>query len=244
MKFYIILLAVIFTSCRNNETTNKNAPEADSLQLTGKTAVTFDNNLFRPFTLPLNIDTTFITTLDTNDRISFQQIRGLQAEFLENAISVGLSDNINTFCKIDSLKQIEKYGKYVDSLDIGMTKISIAYKIGVIDFKNNSKLFIWGLYQSSYEACPYFSSTSVIGTFLHEGKKNTNFLLAENFFGGDPPITETSITTAKINEDGTVEIDAISISDNIDTPGEETTLQKLILKLTKDKIEIVDPKKK
>jgi hypothetical protein len=244
MKFYIFLIAILFVSCNSQDSDNKKQQvSTDSSFISTKTAATFDDKLFKLLSLPLSIDTTFIIKLDTNDRIPFEQLRALRAQFLDNELSNSIAYNINTFCEIDSLKQIGEYKKYVDSLTIGMTKISIGYKIGCIDFKNNSKLFIWGLTSSSYEACPFYNGTLVIGTFVNEARQNTHFLLGEISGFGDPPSMGNSELTAKINSDGKIEIKSILISDDLDVPGEETTKRTLILQLDKDKIQVLDTKK-
>jgi hypothetical protein len=244
MKYKLILFTVLFAACNNSG--NKSDQKTTDSTAVGNSAIvasTFDNKLFKPISLPFNLDTTFILKADTNDRIPYQQIRSLGYEFLKNELTDGLINNIQEFCKIDSLKQAGAYKSYIDSLTIGMTKISIAYKIGVIDFKNNSRLFIWGITNSSYEACPFYSGTYLAGTFVNEAKQNTHFILGEISGGGDPPSMGSNEITAKVNGDGKIEIMNKRVFDDLDVPGEETTKQILSLKLDKDKIQIMDFKK-
>ncbi|MGZ4044114.1 MAG: hypothetical protein ACXVO9_12995, partial [Bacteroidia bacterium] len=155
----------------------------------------------------------------------------------------GLSYDINSFCEIDSLKQEGKYNSYLEKLDIGMTKVAISFKLGVIDLGNGAKLFLWGVHNSSFEACPFFAGTTIIGTFVNANKQNTHFVIGEISGGGDPPSMGNDQVTSKINTDGKVEIKRISVNDDLDIPGEETTIETIVLKLNADKIEILDSKK-
>lgn len=246
MKKFIPLLAVTtFFACNSDsEIKKEEAPGSDTIVVTNKnSAVTFDEKLFKQLQLPLTLDTNFVINADTNDRIPFIQIRGLKSIYLENMISGSLSFDIDEFCRIDSLKENGAYKNYLSSLDIGMLKNSIAFKTGWIDLKNGTKLFLWGLNYDSFEACPFFSGKVIIGTFVSENKQNTSFVIAERSGGGDPPSMGNEDVTAKINTDGTIDILSIRINDDLDIPGEETITEKLVLKLEKDKITVVDSKK-
>ncbi|MCW3077082.1 MAG: hypothetical protein JWO32_1691 [Bacteroidetes bacterium] len=239
---YLVLVTFLF-SCNNNDGNGAHKENQDSLNNNGNFEASFDHKLFKPLALPLLIDTNFILEVDTNERIPYQQVRQLGTHFLETEMSASLAYDINTFCEIDSLKHAGAYEEYLEKLDAGMTKISISFKSGVIDLKNGAKLFIWGIHNSSYEACPYFAGTTIIATFMNSEKKNTHFVIGEISGGGDPPATGHDEVTARIDENGIATIKSISINDDIDLPGEEKTIQSLLIKLTKDKIEILDSKK-
>lgn len=245
MKKCICLVLVTFLlGCNSHDGNRGDANSRDSLNnKNGNFEASFDDKLFKPLTLPLRIDTNFILEVDTNERIPYQQVRQLGTNFLKTEMSGSLAYDINTFCEIDSLKHVGAYEAYLEKLDIGMTKISISFKSGVIDLKNGAKLFIWGIHNSSYEACPYFAGTTIIGTFMNAEKKNTHFVIGEISGGGDPPATGNDEVTAKLDENGTITIKSVSVNDDLDIPGNEKTKQSLVLKLTKDKIEIVDSKK-
>ncbi|MGZ3919895.1 MAG: hypothetical protein ACXVC7_06370 [Bacteroidia bacterium] len=240
---YILALAVLF-GC-NNESSEKDAElSTDSTGIVNKSiAASFDDKEFKTIKLPIEIDTNFILEVDTNDRVPYQQVRQLGNNILQHEISSGLSYDINSFCEIDSLKQEGKYNSYLEKLDIGMTKVAISFKLGVIDLGNGAKLFLWGVHNSSFEACPFFAGTTIIGTFVNANKQNTHFVIGEISGGGDPPSMGNDQVTSKINTDGKVEIKRISVNDDLDIPGEETTIETIVLKLNADKIEILDSKK-
>jgi hypothetical protein len=244
-KFICVFSALALLSC-NTSTGEKNngATPADSTGIINKViAASFDEKFFKEIKLPLEIDTNFILGVDTNVRIPYQQIRQLGVNILQHDLTGGLIYDINSFCEIDSLKEEGEYGKYLEKLDIGMTKIAISFKIGVADLGNGTKLFLWGVHNSSYEACPFFAGTTIIGTFVNSEKRNTHFIVGEISGGGDPPSVGNDELTSKINSDGRIEIKSLSVNDDLDIPGDERTTQSLILQLTRDKIEIADSKK-
>lgn len=243
--FLLFFTTCILFSCSHSKENDGNAlhTATDSLATdSGISAVSFDEKEFKKLNLPFVIDTTFIQTIDTNKRISYQQVRQLGEKILE--LDYGSPEyNINGFCKIDSLKQEEKYQQYIDSLDIGMLKTAIAFKVGYIDLGNNRKLFIWGTCLSSFEACPFFSGTHLIGTFKNSKNENTHFLLAQLAGSGDPPAFLNQEITARI-ENETVKIHSLDTRDDMDVPGYETTEFDVALKFEGDKVVIVDTKKK
>ncbi|MBA3664908.1 MAG: hypothetical protein H0W61_11970 [Bacteroidetes bacterium] len=238
-------LIILMAACSTGEKESKGeAVSADSNGITNKTvAGGFDENTFNVLQLPLVIDTNFILEVDTNQRIPYQQLRQLGANFLDTEISSGLVYDINSFCEIDSLKQAGAYAQYVSKLDIGMTKIAISFKLGRIDLKNGARLFLWGVHNSSYEACPFFGGTTIIGTYVNTNKQNTHFVIGEISAGGDPPSMGNDEVTAKINTNNEVVIRRVSVNDDLDIAGEQTTTLTLVLKLNGERIEKVSATK-
>jgi len=231
MKFLLYALPVLFLIACNHsiESEETNSVQRDSIGFKNESAsAIFDSKAFNLLSLPLVIDTNFIILLDTNDRIPYQLIRQLAASYLKDELNGGLEYTINTFCKIDSLKHNDEYKEYVEKLDIGMTKQSIAYKIGVVKFKNGNKLFLWGITQSSYEACPFFAGTTIVGTYVTEKNENTHFIIGEISSAGDPPSTGNEEITALISDEKII-IKSRNVSDDMDVPGEEVTNRMLVV---------------
>ncbi len=245
MKNYIYILpAVLFFSCSNNKT-----ERAEQTSHTDTVAVSSSYNHFpfketelKKMALPFTFDTLFVQKVDSSNRITYQQVRGLGVNFLKSELGDGLSYDFNNFCEIDSLKQIGKYVDYVNHLDIGMTKRCIAYKLGWLDMGNNNKIYVWGIEASSFEACPYFSGTTIIATFLNAEKEVTHFKIAEISGGGDPPASGNDQITAVINADGKIKIEHISIGDDSDLPGKDESLTTIQLKTDGNKIVVTDTK--
>jgi len=221
MKNYIYLFSILFfASCGNKEQTiTDNTVKADSSAVENVSSFAFSEKEFKQLTLPLNIDTSFIQNVDTNNRITYQQIRKLGINFLNGELGDGLVYDMNEFAQIDSLKQSGGYKAYLEKLDIGMTETCIAYKIGMINLPANNKLFVWGITNASYPACPYFSGTLLIGTFVNEKNIATSFDLAEISGAGDPPATMMTETVSKITNDGKIEITSIVTNDDLDING-------------------------
>ena len=245
MKNYIYIFAILLlVSCsEKKEEQNVQTASADSLAVNNvETDFLFKEAEFKKLSLPFTMDTLFIQKVDTNNRITYQQVRALGINFLKSELGDGLSYDFNTFCEIDSLKQVGKYVDYVNHLDIGMTKRCIAYKLGFMDIGNN-KLFIWGIDASSYEACPYFSGTKIIATFLNGEKEVTHFTIAEISGGGDPPASGNDQITAVIYADGKITIDHLNVGDDSDLPGKDVSETIIDLKIEGNKVVVVDTKK-
>ncbi|MEO6303140.1 MAG: hypothetical protein ABIP51_08195 [Bacteroidia bacterium] len=246
MKNYIYFFAlVICISCSTEKSKENDQLTTMDTAIVENTIVTnfpFEEKDFKKLPLPFTMDTLFIQKVDSSNRITYQQVRSLGINFLKSELGDGLSYDLNTFCEIDSLKQVGKYKNYVEHLDIGMTKKCIAFKLGLLDMGNNNKLFIWGIEVSSYEACPYFSGTKIIATFVNGEKETTHFTIAEISGGGDPPSSGNDQITAIIEADGKIRVDQISIGDDSDVPGIDITNKTYQLKIDGNRIVVVDTK--
>lgn len=245
MKNYFYLFGILLlASCGSEEQKkSENLVITDTALVETQSAFPFTEDGFRLLPLPIRLDTLFVQTVDTNKRISYQQIRQLGVNFLKGELGDGMVYDINEFAQIDSLKQSGGYKKYLENIDIGMTKTCIAYKVALINLPNSNKLFIWGITNASFEACPFFSGTLLIGTFVDKNKQATLFNIAEISGGGDPPSMMNTQTETKITADGKIEITCIVTSDDMDTPGvgiEKTTFK---LEPNENGITVVDTKK-
>lgn len=217
---------------------------ADSTGIVDKSiSASFYERAFKELSLPLIVDTNFIMEVDTNDRIPYQQVRQLGTNVLKHDVFTGITYDLNSFCEIDSLKQADAYNAYLEKLDIGMTKIAISFKVGVIKYGAGSRLFIWGVHNSSYEACPFFGGSTIVGTFVNSKNQNTHFVIGELSAGGDPPSMGSDEVTAKLEKDGTITIHSLSVTDDLDVPGDDRTEQWITLKIEKDEIKILSSKK-
>jgi len=244
-KIFLILIPVLF-SCGETKNINETSTEIknDTVGIiNASSAISFDDKLFKQLQFPLLIDTTFIQKCDTNERVTYELVRHLGSEILKHEVFNSLSYQMNTFCEIDSLKQDGTYEDYVKKLDIGMTKTSIAFRIGMLSLANNSKLFLWGIESSSYEACPFHSGKTIVATFVNENKINTHFIIGELFSAGDPPSMMNKEINSQLLLDGKIEIKCITINDDIDVPGEETTTELLKLSYSGGKIVVEDFKR-
>lgn len=241
MKFFLpFSLCLFLISCNNSAEKSEIKPSYDSVDIVS--FATFDEQSFRALSLPLKIDTVFIQNADSSERISFQQLRSLKSNFMFSEFPSSAEYDFNTFCMIDSLKFNKAYDSYLSKLDIGMTKTCIAYKLGFARLNENIKLFVWGITQSSYEACPFFSGTSIIGTFVNAKNESKHLLLGTISSFGDPPATGSEEITSVISKNK-ISINGKTISDDLDIPGEETTIQSVTVEIS-DTLKFVSPFKK
>lgn len=243
-KFFYLFSVLIFASCGNkDENILQNTITIDTAFVETQSPFPFDENDFRLLPLPIRLDTLFVPMVDTNKRITYQQIRQLGVNFLKGELGDGLVYDINEFVQIDSLKQSGGYKKYIENLDIGMTKTCIAYKVCMINLPKGNKLFVWGITNASYETCPFFSGTLLIGTFVNKNNDATLFNIAEISGGGDPPSMMNTITTSKIFEDGKIEISSVVTTDDLDVKGKGVEKTIFNLEVKEDMITLVDTKK-
>lgn len=244
MKNYFYLLSIlILAACSSEEhKITENATVSDTTVAEVRSLLPFSGKNYNVLALPLIIDTSFVQKVDTNSRITYQQIRNLGVNFLKGELGDGLVYDINEFAQIDSLKQNGSYKAYLEKLDIGMTKTCIAYNVGVVDLNNGNRIFIWGITNSSYEACPYFAGTLLIGTFINEKNESVSFDLAEISAAGDPPATMSTETTAKITKDGVIEIKSIVTNDDLDLNGEGKEKKIFTIEVKGSEISVKDKK--
>lgn len=233
MKKIIVLFALGFSACTNHKAVSEDP--AAQLPLF---------NDLKAFSLPFSIDTTFILKADTSHRLSYTEVRALGLDLLKDEYTHELYDSFNEFCKIDSLKKNNAYAVYVDSLDIGMTKDAVACRLGYIVFKNNALMLVWGITNASYEACPVFSGTRIIGSYRRPGGSYTHVLLGNRSYWADPPSSYEIRLTTEIGTNEKFITEALAVSDDLDTPGEETTTATLKFRIEDDALKITSASKK
>lgn len=245
MKYFVAILSLLaLTACNESEKESKNNG-VDSTQVSIDTvfsSASFDLKDFKKLELPMIIDSTYILKADTSDKLHYYHVRNLKSLFPDTILNSGLKYTINAFCEIDSLKETGAYTEYLKKLDIGMTKSSIAFKIGYVALASDLNVFLWGIEYSSYEACPYFSGKVLIATYINENGRNSSFLIAESSGAGDPPATSKTDFWSTITKDGNFLINGIKISDDLDVPGVETETTTSTINLSKSKFSIGEVK--
>jgi hypothetical protein len=204
-----LLLALIMISCGGHEDAIPETTPAVSMPQF-RTAMQ----------LPLTVDTCFILQSDCSNPLTFGELRKMKGTFADIEDSRQLQGILNDFCRIDSLRSLQKYQDYLDSIDIGMTREATAYKLGTIQLSPRSNLMLWGLNFSSYEACPLFAGNLVIGT-ITSSEGCTHVPLGKIFSSVDPPVFFSEQLTSEIT-DKWIAINSTRVSDeDMDVPGEE-----------------------
>ncbi|KPM49430.1 hypothetical protein [Jiulongibacter sediminis] len=108
-------------------------------------------------------------------------------------------EHISDFLKIDSLKGADSHEAYTQSLDIGMIRDAKAFKIGIASLGNDKKGALWGIWYSSYEACPYYHGLDLYLSVFENQKLKRTFKVGSNFSSVDPPVAVYNPISSTLN---------------------------------------------
>jgi hypothetical protein len=190
----------------------------------------------------LAIDSAFIFRSETLHGLSRKDIAQLRAELVTNELTRSLDYELSDLLKIDSLKRSNAYTAYLDSLEPGMTADARAFAAGEIDLGTNGKLTLWKVTSVSFEACPAFTGTLVLGTYEYSQKKKL-MLLGKYFSVSDPPATGEDRITSKITGNR-IDVSSVSISDeDTDVEGQEISKAELQYELKEGEVILSADKK-
>jgi hypothetical protein len=170
--------------------------------------------------LPLKIDSSFIARADTAEPLRYNALRSMKAQFASIENDKQLQYFINDFCRIDSMKALGQYGKYAEGLDVGMMQNASAFRLGNIRLNDKTDLLLWRLHFSSFDACPFYNGTLIVGS-LRRGNTYTHLPLGKLYNSGDPPGFMTETLTSELTQDW-IAINTVTTSDeDTETPGEK-----------------------
>jgi hypothetical protein len=203
---------VALTSCGGAGKENPSGQTGDSLEI-HNTQLQRSAKLFKEAALPFTVDTAFIFKIAKGDSLGGFEIKSLATTIFKHSLTEGLQDELNTFYKIDSLKEVGAYKMYCDSMDIGMTKYFTAHALNEFHLDANTLILVWGLRSSSYEACPYSEAQNVYFTIVYKGDVGETFLLGESSTWADAPVSSERTVTSKLAADGTLTVDVLQIND-------------------------------
>ena len=205
-----------------------------SIQLT-KEQEEFGSEFKKEFKLPLIIDSSFIAGLDTIENLGLKFIQQLAKDSIDSQLGGGLKNSLKGCVFIEKLKADGRYGNYCDSLDIGMLKNAMAFKIGKLKLSTNMDLFLWGLNEASFEADPGYSGISIIASYANKNNGFTHILVAERYSAGDPPLFMEKKTNGEILKN---EIKINTVVSNQDTEIGSNLKEGNFLKLELDNGEV------
>jgi hypothetical protein len=189
------------------------------------------------------IDSVFISGSDTLHQLNREDIAQLRGELVTNELTASLNYELNDLLRIDSLKTNKAYSGYLDSLEPGMTADARAFAAGEIDLGTNGKLTLWKVTSVSFEACPAFTGTLVLGTYEYSQKKKL-MLLGKYFSVSDPPASGEDRITSKITGNR-IDVSSVSISDeDTDVEGQEISKAELHYELKEGEVVILSADKK
>ncbi len=227
-KFNISILVALFivSSCSTDTKSVEvgaipMGPNAEILALE-KTITHFKTKGAFPFvvdTVLLNKLNPLYDPVSGFDSLGTGEIKTLAINWFTNGEAAGTNYDIKEFYKIDSIKASGTYAAWCEKLDIAQTKRSNAYAIQKMELDTNTLLLIWALTNSSYEACPYFSSQSIYFSIIYKGALSQTYYLGESSAYGDPPISTERIINGKLTADGVFELNSHQINDeDMDQP--------------------------
>ncbi|MEO6883101.1 MAG: hypothetical protein ABI199_03650 [Bacteroidia bacterium] len=165
---------------------------------------------------PVRIDSTYMTNFSTKDSLGANEIRLLTTKWLDDSLVMNDEDRLSDFYKIDSVKAAHGFSKWAEKLDIGMTKNANAYGLQKINLNHHLSLLIWAISYSSYEADPWWHTTSINFTELNENKLGETFCLGQISFWIDTPNSYQFILSGILNRDGKLVLDKKSEEYNLD----------------------------
>lgn len=212
MKLHIFLLSFLILSCNGNEgSEGSNSIEeqsdtlsADSIFIDTLIVLEEDPNRIEidvasllekgteAFSMPLLIDSNFIDEYALQGEgedynLTYEEAKYLGFKSPEGDLVSAGGWRINTFIKLDSLISADAYQDYLENIDLGQARYSIAHVIGSVPINSQSNMLIWNIDYGTYEACPYGYGVYVFGTIFTNGVGTNTCLLAEDSGGGDPP---------------------------------------------------------
>jgi hypothetical protein len=246
IKSFVLALGAIFflSNCGSAGKENSSETKSDSLLINNK-QLEKSVGLFKEASLPFVVDTAFLFKMDKGDSLGEFEIRTLAEKHFKHDLTNRFPYDLATFLKIDSIKSVEKYREYCDSLDIGMTKVSTAHALNEFHLDANTLILVWGIYAGSYEACPYSNSWLTYFTIIYKGNVGETFLLGEYTSWADAPASVERTVSSKFLADGTLTVDVLQINDqDMDSATVEVNKEQHsfmikdgVIKLLSDKIE-------
>lgn len=198
----------------------------------------FISEFKKEFKQPLFIDSTFIASLDTIENLEFNFIRLLSADSINETLAGGLKNSLSACLFIEEKKQNGRYANYLDSLDIGMLKNAMAFKIGKLSLDNNETLLLWGINEASFDADPGYSGISIIASYANHNKGFNHVLVGERYSAGDPPLFMEKKTNSELNK-AEIRINSVTINEDSEVGSKLREGRFLKLRFQNGEIEIV-----
>ena len=152
------------------------------------------NKIDTLFSLPFSIDSIFIDIVQTNNykidtsTLSTDEVIFLTTSLKDDLPNSNLDIYLKDFYKLDSLIKENKYDEYIEQIDIGMMMYCNAYITGELNLSDTTKIVLWSLSFSTYEACPFSYGTIILGTLFYKNNLTNTIQLGEATGGGDAPI--------------------------------------------------------
>lgn len=199
--------------------------------------------------LPFHLDSIFMESLDLSyDSDEDNSLTGKEVKFFQHVLNnneaIGWGEwPIEKFIEIDSLKANGGYEKYEEEIDIGMILYSTAYGITRIKINEETEMYIWAIYYSTYEACPFSSGAYYYASLFYNDILSETMMIGENTAGGDPPSMGSTYTQATFKNENKITINKTDIFEDLDDETYNTTENKTIeMKIENGKFKTISVK--
>lgn len=196
-KLIVYTLIVFIYACGNQAEVKDNLTLADTLAKAGITSE--ENSLLSKFpeingmTYKLTADE--IEDLKKGDTLHWADVSALSNNIVKENIFAGINDGLEAFRIIDSVKQAEKYKKWLEKQELAATIYADAFSIGKLKTGENSWILFWMLSYSTEQQCPYASTTSVMATSFVNNEPQQTILFAEIEGATDAPVSFSGKTS-------------------------------------------------
>jgi len=214
MKHILPFIPVLFiAACGGNaeqtETNNNDTLAVDSLVLDSNVVIDQDSLKSRfhiSSALPYLQDTSYLFDLNGTDStwLARNQIQYLTYGFVDSDISYQGLIPIDDYFFFDSLQHMADsgaYEEYLAVLDIGMMAQTNAFAAQEVIVDDSTKILLWCVNYSTYEACPYASGTILYGTIVRNGRVTSCTILGEDSSGADAPVWGETLTLCSLSKD-------------------------------------------
>lgn len=211
MRLSVIAIICFFYSCEaTNNQTSANIENTVETVIVDKSQISVINELIEE-------QSEFPVYLDSNLFKVFNDSQpSLPVSFIEQALNTfngGEYEDyyLKQYLFIDSLKVNGVYDSY--PWDIGMIMYTNSFAIDTLTTLDSFDIILWGLKESTYEACPYGDYSIIYGTVFN--KKDSalgTFSLAEKSYGGDPPAFGSTTNYAVLDKDLTLTQELVQIN--------------------------------
>jgi hypothetical protein len=240
------ILLILISSCSSNKQSTD-----DLNQEIGLTSILYPNEIrdslavFTKIKFDFIINEDFFTdSLKNNNKtiLRVDIVKLLSQNLSSDEASQTNSYYFNDYFLIEEAKKNKKYDAYVQNLDIGMMKEANCYALSRLEFGDSLALLVWKIEFNSYEACPYYTGTHVLGSLIYDGKIVKTMQLANKETAADAPMSSTSTQFVKITKSGEITFDFETIVEEEDKMIEHTK-EKKQFQITKNGFKIISVKK-
>lgn len=155
----------------------------------------------------LKLDKAFFADSSRNHKehkLNMDLVKFLSSSLSDDELSEPNAYYLKQYYVIEKAKKSKSYNKYVEKLDIGMTKDANCYALSRIEFGDSIAALLWRLDFSSYEACPYFRGSHFLLSTVYKGKVVQTIQLAADESAADAPMSSSILQQAKISGKGKI----------------------------------------